>query len=174
MPSGRTHDKITLWCLPPVVGITFVITDSPALTVTTALSFLVGGFMLGPDLDIHSIQYRRWGPLRWMWLPYQKALKHRSRLSHGPVIGTALRVIYLAVWVTLFTYLIVLALNALWDAQLTWQSLGATFHYLLNHYATAWVAILIGLELGAISHSVSDSMGSRLGRRKRRRKKRRP
>ena len=174
MPSGRTHDKITLWCLPPVVGTAFGLTNSPSLTVIIALSFLVGGFMLGPDLDIRSIQYRRWGPLRWMWLPYQKALKHRSRLSHGPIIGTALRVVYLAVWITLFTYLTVLALNALWNAQLTWQSLGTTFHDLLNHYATTWVAILIGLELGAISHSISDSVGSRLARRKRRQKKRRP
>ncbi len=173
MPSGRTHDKITLWCLPPVVGLTFGLTNSLSLTITTALSFLVGGFMLGPDLDIHSIQYRRWGPLRWIWLPYQKALKHRSRLSHGPVIGTALRVVYLAVWVTLFTFLIVLVLNALWNAQLTWQSLGATFHYLLNHYATAWVAVLIGLELGAISHLVSDTIGSRIRRKKRHQKKRR-
>lgn len=173
MPSGRTHDKITLWCLPPVVGLTFGLTNSPSLTITTALSFLVGGFMLGPDLDIRSIQYKRWGPLRWLWLPYQKALRHRSRLSHGPVIGTALRVAYLAVWVALFTFLIVLVLNALWDAGLTWQSLGATVRYLLNHYAAAWVAVLVGLELGAISHSVSDTIGSRIRRRKQHQKKRR-
>ena len=63
--------------------------------------------MLGPDLDIHSIQYRRWGPLRWIWLPYQKALKHRSQLSHGPIIGTAVRVMYLSVWIALFAIITV-------------------------------------------------------------------
>lgn len=173
MPSGRTHDRITLWCLPPVVGLTFGLTNSPSLTVMTALSFLVGGFMLGPDLDIHSIQYKRWGPLRWLWLPYQKALKHRSRLSHGPVVGTALRVAYLALWMALFTPLTALVLNTLWDARLTWQNLAAILLYLLDHYATEWVAILIGLELGAISHSASDAVGSYLGRRKRHQKKRR-
>ena len=166
MPSGHTHDRITLWCLPIVVGIAIWLTHSLPLTVIICLSYLVGGFMLGPDLDIYSIQYRRWGPLRWIWLPYQKALKHRSRLSHGPIIGTALRVVYLAVWMALFTLVIVEVLNVVWNAQLTWQSLSITFRYLLKHYFTEWLAILIGLEVGAISHSASDAVGSHLGRKK--------
>ena len=171
MPSGRTHDRITLWCLPIVVGTSVWLTYSLSLTVIICLSYLVGGFMLGPDLDIHSIQYRRWGPFRWIWLPYQKALKHRSRLSHGPIIGTALRVVYLAVWIGLFTIVIVEVLNVVWDAKLTWQSLSVTFNYLLNHYFVEWLAILIGLEIGAISHLVSDAMGSHLVRRRGGRKK---
>ena len=160
MPSGRTHDKITIWCLPPVAGVTFLATNSLPLTVITALAFLVGGFMLGPDLDIRSIQYKRWGPLRWIWLPYQKTLKHRSQLSHGPIIGTALRVAYLSVWIVLFTFAIAEVLNILWDAQLTWQNLSVTFRGWGNRYLTEWLAVLIGLELGAISHSASDAIGS--------------
>ncbi|MGB3297998.1 MAG: metal-binding protein [Phormidesmis sp.] len=171
MPSGRTHDRITLWCLPVVVGIALWLTQSLLLTVIICLSYLVGGFMLGPDLDIHSIQYKRWGLLRWIWLPYQKALKHRSRFSHGPIIGTALRVVYLAVWIALFTFLAVEVLNSVWDAQLTWPSLSATFRYLLKHYLMEWLAILIGLEIGAISHSASDVVGSYLVRKKGSRKK---
>lgn len=171
MPSGRTHDRITLWCLPIVVGIAVWLTHSLPLTVIICLSYLVGGFMLGPDLDIYSIQYKRWGLLRWIWLPYQKALRHRSWLSHGPIIGTALRVIYLAVWIALFTIVIVEVLNVAWDAQLTWQSLSVTFNYLLKHYFDEWLAILIGLEIGAISHSASDTVGSHLVRKKGGRKK---
>jgi len=171
MPSGRTHDRITLWCFPFIVGLTLWVTRSPALTLIVAIAFLIGGFMLGPDLDIHSIQYRRWGPIRWIWLPYQRALKHRSRLSHGPIIGTALRVIYLAVWIGLFGLLFVEVLNALWDAQLTLGSFRAPFRYLARNYLAEWVAVLVGLELGAISHSASDSIGSRLGKRKRLREK---
>lgn len=173
MPAGRTHDRITLWCLPFVIGLTFWGTRSPALTVIVSLFFLVGGFMLGPDLDIHSIQYNRWGPIRWIWLPYQIALKHRSRLSHGPIIGTALRVIYLAVWIGLFTVLTVEVLNAVWNAQLTLGSLRAPFRYLVRNYLAEWLSVLVGLELGAISHSVSDTLSSRLGRKKRRQKRNR-
>lgn len=172
MPSGRTHDLITLWCFPFVVALTFWLVRSPALTLIVAISFLVGGFMLGPDLDIHSIQYKRWGPIRWIWLPYQKALKHRSRLSHGPIIGTALRVVYLAVWLGLFTLLAVEILNAVWDAQLTLGSLNAPFQYIARNYLAEWIAILVGLELGAISHLVSDLVGSGMARKKRDQKKR--
>ena len=172
MPSGRTHDRITLWCLPFVIGATYIVTanldatNSLTTTIIVAIAFLVGGFMLGPDLDIRSIQYKRWGLLRWIWLPYQKALKHRSTLSHGPIIGTAVRVIYMGVWVGIFTTVLAIALNALWDAQLTSKSILATVCYLGNHYIAEWVAAIIGLELGAISHSASDLVGSRLVKRK--------
>lgn len=170
MPSGRTHDRITFWCLPFVVGLTLCVTRSPALIVTVCLSFLVGGLMLGPDLDIHSIQYKRWGPIRGIWLPYRLALKHRSSLSHGPVIGTALRVVYLALWIALFAVMAIAVLNIFWDAQLTWQSLSITLNYLLKHYWVEWTSVLIGLEAGAMSHSISDTIGSYFVHQKRRKR----
>lgn len=171
MPSGRTHDRITLWCLPFVIGLTAWVSRSALLTVITSLSFLVGGFMLGPDLDIYSIQYKRWGLIRWIWLPYQIALPHRSKFSHGPVIGTALRVIYLTVWIALLILLIALAMNAFWDAQLTWTSMGTTLKATLKHYFLELIAILVGLEVGAMSHSISDVLGSYIVRKKNERKK---
>ena len=171
MPAGRTHDRITLWCLPLVTISAFGFTYSLPLTLIVSLSFLVGGFMLGPDLDIRSIQYVRWGPLRWIWLPYQIAIKHRSRLSHGPIIGTALRVVYLAVWLSLFALIGITVLNVLWDAQLTWQTLREPFRILFRKYLSEWLAAIIGLELGSISHSVSDAFGSEISSRKRKRKK---
>lgn len=172
MPSGRTHDRITLWCLPFIAALAGWLTRSPALTVIVSLSFLVGGLMLGPDLDIHSIQYRRWGLLRWIWLPYRKALKHRSGLSHGPIVGTALRVVYLSAWIALFAFLTIEVLNAVWNAQLTWQKLRSPFRALMGYYLIEWLAILIGLELGALSHSISDLLGSHVFHRKSHAKKR--
>jgi uncharacterized metal-binding protein len=171
MPSGRTHDRITLRCLPFVIGLTFWLTHSLALTATVGLSFLVGGLMLGPDLDIRSIQYKRWGPIRGIWLPYRMMLTHRSSLSHGPIIGTAFRVIYLALWIALFGMGAIAVLNTVWKAQITWQSLSLVFNYLLKHYLVEWLAILIGLEAGAMSHSISDIIGSHLVHQKRRKKK---
>ena len=166
MPSGRTHDRITIWCLPAVTALTYLFTNRLHITVIVTLAFLVGGFMLGPDLDIRSVQYRRWGPLRWIWLPYQKALKHRSTLSHGPIIGTAIRVVYMGVWLGIFTTVLAIALNAIWDAKLTSKSIADTVRYLGNHYIAEWIAATVGLELGAISHSTSDMIGSRLVKRK--------
>lgn len=172
MPSGRTHDRITIWCLPFITGLAYLSTNSLIITVIVTLAFLVGGFMLGPDLDIRSIQYRRWGFLRWIWLPYQKAIKHRSKLSHGPIIGTAIRVVYMGVWIALFAIAIAVVINAVWDAKLTWASLSAAVVYLANHYVVEWVTAIVGLELGAISHSTSDWIGSQLVRRRSLKRKR--
>ena len=174
MPSGRTHDRITLYCLPFVVGLTAWITRLPVIVAIVSISFLIGGLMLGPDLDIHSVQYKRWGPIRWIWLPYQIAIKHRSPFSHGPVIGTLLRIIYLSIWLALLAFVGIEVMNYFWDAQLTWQDTVRTpFRYFLKTYLIEWTAIVIGLELGSISHSVSDSLGSNFIRKKRRKKKKR-
>ena len=173
MPSGRTHDRITYWCLPFVAIPTALITRSPTVTVIVSLSFLIGGLMLGPDLDIHSVQYTRWGPLRWIWLPYQIAIKHRSNLSHGPIIGTALRVLYLSVWLSLFALIGIELLNLLWNAQLSWSNLREPFRAMMRKYIVEWAAVLVGLELGSISHAVSDTVGSHLVRKKKKGKRRR-
>ena len=95
MPSGSTHDRITLWSLPWVVGLTLLLTRNGDLTLIVTVAFLFSGLMFGPDLDIYSVQFKRWGKLRWIWLPYQNLLRHRSIISHGLIIGTVVRVIYL-------------------------------------------------------------------------------
>ncbi|NET52662.1 MAG: metal-binding protein, partial [Merismopedia sp. SIO2A8] len=99
MPSGQTHDRITLWSLPVVSGLCVTLTKSSDLTLMLSAGFLFGGLMFGPDLDIYSRQFKRWGWLRWIWIPYQKSMRHRSVLSHGLLIGTTLRVVYLAIWI---------------------------------------------------------------------------
>ncbi|MEM8808902.1 MAG: metal-binding protein [Cyanobacteria bacterium P01_G01_bin.38] len=167
MPSGRTHDRITLWGIPLILTAAFYITLDIPLTVIVCIGFLIGGFMMGPDLDIHSVQYRRWGPLRWIWLPYQRALKHRSRLSHGPIIGTVIRVLYFGCWVGLFGLIGVKLLNSLWDAQLTWYDLRNTVRFSTMTFFKEWMTLIIGLELGALSHYVSDHLGSKVGKRRR-------
>ena len=62
---------------------------------TAALAFLFGGLWLSPDLDTISRPSRRWGPLRLLWWPYRRLLRHRSLLSHSPLLGSAGRLLYL-------------------------------------------------------------------------------
>ncbi|MFN7929135.1 MAG: metal-binding protein [Blastocatellia bacterium] len=86
MPSGRTHDLITLALTPPVfAGAQYYAADMTMAAATT-VAMVFAGLMFGPDLDLDSKPYRRWGPLRFIWKPYQMALSHRSRLSHGLVL----------------------------------------------------------------------------------------
>ncbi|GBE17996.1 hypothetical protein BMS3Abin16_00584 [archaeon BMS3Abin16] len=58
-----------------------------------ALGFLVSFFLFSPDLDSRSASYRRWGALRFFWLPYIFVFRHRG-LSHNPILGPLSRLIY--------------------------------------------------------------------------------
>ncbi|AUS99458.1 MULTISPECIES: metal-binding protein [Nostocales] len=160
MPSGGTHDRITLWALPVVAGVTFWQTRSGNVTLLVAGGFMFGGLMFGPDLDIYSRQYQRWGFLRWIWLPYQKSLRHRSFLSHGPIIGTTLRVVYLSSIMAILAMVMVAIAEKLWNITVSWQDIEGTVGRSLSSYATECLALFLGLELGAMSHSLSDWGGS--------------
>jgi len=171
MPSGRTHDSITLWSLPLLAGGTFAQTQNGTLTLLVSGGYLFSGLMFGPDLDIHSRQYRRWGVLRWIWLPYRRSMRHRSLLSHGPIVGTVIRMIYLGLWLLLFGLAVaVVAGIALYGTGKLeiWQPMMATTAQTGLAHATwslqnqwpAWLALLIGLELGALVHALSDGVDS--------------
>jgi uncharacterized metal-binding protein len=65
------------------------------------------GILITPDLDVdnpvrsHYVVFRRFGPAlaafwRLFWLPYGLSIRHRSWVSHMPVVGTLIRVAYLA------------------------------------------------------------------------------
>ena len=157
MPSGRTHDRITLWCLPIVAVGTYVLTQQLSWMLIASGGFLLGGLMFGPDLDIHSVQYKRWGVLRWIWLPYRKSMHHRSALSHGPILGTMLRVIYFLLWLVFFGLVAIALIQYLGIAGITHADLGDSLEQAIRQHPAEWLIGLIGLELGALSHYVSDS-----------------
>lgn len=156
MPSGRTHDRITLWSLPVVAGGSYALTQNGNITLLLSGSFLFAGLMFGPDLDIYSRQYQRWGLLRWMWIPYQKSLRHRSMLSHGVIIGTVLRILYLLGWIAVVGFLGLLVAEAVWDVTWTFEEIAELAIAHLEDRYGEFLAVFLGLELGAMSHYVSD------------------
>ncbi|MBE9030827.1 metal-binding protein [filamentous cyanobacterium LEGE 11480] len=178
MPSGRTHDSITLWCLPVLAFLGWWMTQDGLLVLILCGCFLFSGLMFGPDLDIYSQQYQRWGVIKWVWLPYRRSMSHRSVLSHGVVIGTVLRVAYVTTLVLLSTVSIYFVWS-IWQQLLGnisyWQAL---FQPWLDGHLTGlsrslqrdlhlWIAGFVGLELGSISHSLSDTVWSSIKRYRR-------
>lgn len=156
MPSGRTHDRITWTCLPLILILGLLLTQQLSLTLVIGASFLFGGLMFGPDLDVRSRQSRRWGIFGWIWRPYRGWLRHRSWLSHGPIAGTLLRLVILSLWLLLLTLLGLEIAHRLGWAAITWGQLGQAIGHTLWHHRGIWLALFIGLELGAMSHSLSD------------------
>lgn len=147
LASGRAHDRATwLLCLPfgalwwPWLGMV-------GMTVAS-VSFLAGGLLLSPDLDTRSNPTRRWGPLRLLWWPYRSLLSHRSFVSHTPLIGSAGRLLYLAVVLLLLCLIgrplgtpspaqMLLALQGLWM-----QQPALLFTALVGVEASAWLHLI--------------------------------
>ncbi len=168
MPSGITHDRITLWTLPWISGGTYILTRHGEITLIVAGGFLFSGLMFGPDLDIYSLQYKRWGILRGIWQPYRKLFRHRSIFSHGPILGTLVRVFYLFLIVAVWAIIIIAIAQLVWGFEWNWQRFTQQQLYLLRtKYFAETVALFLGLEFGAMSHYLSDLINSRYKRQKR-------
>ena len=173
MPSGRTHDAITLLLAPATFGAGFAATGDLRLSFVLVLGFLFGGLMFGPDLDTASKQYSRWRFFRVLWFPYRTFFKHRSRWSHGLVFGTLLRVVYLMGIVTCAAFLIAYAYTAyagaeharIWDLTRVWATLRQYSDAALGTYGA--IALFVGMWIGAASHTFTDLAGSyvKTGRR---------
>jgi uncharacterized metal-binding protein len=162
MPSGKTHDAVTIILAAPTFVAAWGVTGSVALSTLSTLAMLFGGFMFGPDLDIQSRQYTRWGLFRFLWLPYRMLFRHRSRWSHGIIFGTLIRVIYFAAVLALIIVAGVYLRATLVGGALpgpeqfaeAWRAIEASAGRNVGRHAV-W-AILAGLWWGAASHTLTD------------------
>ncbi len=173
MPSGKTHDAITLLLAPPTFAVAGGATGSLMLACVCVCAMLFGGFMFGPDLDIQSRQYTRWGVFRFLWWPYKVMFRHRSRWSHGILFGTLIRVVYFAAMLALVAaaaiYLRAFLVGG--AAAPSFDEITATYRTMetgLRHYSgtaagahVLW-ALLAGLWWGAASHTLTDVAWSML------------
>ena len=115
MPSGRIHLRIELAALLPTAGAVSWLTFTGVVDAERGAAFLGGylfsSFFLSPDLDLRASRpMRRWGPLRFLWIPYAAAFRHR-RLSHHPLLGPTTRLAYLGAWIALVCWLLAFALG---------------------------------------------------------------
>jgi uncharacterized metal-binding protein len=140
MASGKNHDRSILFA-SPVVAIV-VGSYSLELGIVAASAHLLGGLYLSPDLDLVSKPYKRWGYLRVLWLPYQKLIPcHRHWLSHGVIVGSVVRLLYLAAWV-LPLWFIFPGLQQV-DWAISWEKA---------------IAFFLGVELSALNHLLLDGL----------------
>ncbi len=113
MASGQTHAACTLALSALSFGAIQGTLADPLIASACALGCLSGVFIT-PDLDqqtrsmSESLLIRRTFGLGYLWLllwfPYAKLIKHRSPLSHFPVLGTAGRLFYMALWLAIPAY----------------------------------------------------------------------
>jgi len=131
-----------------------------SLQMPGALSFGIGsvmGILLSPDLDMLEGSYSfhvvrsvlgKTGGFAWrlLWLPYAAVVKHRSRLSHWPVLGTTIRIFYLMV-----LFLVVLAMSNIIIAT-AWDNV---IMFITSNLETC-LLIFAGLVGSDITHFLLD------------------
>ena len=174
MPNADTHDRITYLFVPITFAAAQWYWQVPVLALIATATMLFAGLMFGPDLDLHSRPYRRWGPLRFLWKPYQAALEHRSKFSHGPLLGTIIRIVYfLAVFTFVGSLVLYVQQYYVHGAPTTWfeqylrvrDDVVAYWQGTNREYMVAGFA---GLWLGALTHTAADLIWSSLKRTVRR------
>jgi uncharacterized metal-binding protein len=140
MASGKNHDRGILFATPIVLAVGSY-QFGLEVGVIAAASHFLGGYWLSPDLDIKSRPFLRWGILRFIWLPYQRFIPHRSPLSHAPVLGSVIRLLYLVVLFVPFWVLFPGLNQVQW--AMNWEKVAA---------------FLIGIELSALNHLLLDGL----------------
>lgn len=166
MPSGKTHDAITIILAVPTLLVAWGVAGNFALALITTCATIFGGLMFGPDLDIQSRQYTRWGVFRFLWLPYKMMFRHRSRWSHGILFGTLIRVLYFAAVLALIiaaaVYLRAMLVGgvppSLREIAQAWWAIESHVRHSVGSHAL-W-AVLAGLSWGAASHTLTDVLWS--------------
>lgn len=150
MPSHQVHDPSCL----AVAGLLAV----GGLVKGHEFFYMAAGAALGtlvhPDWDYAEIRgvVAELGPFRHLVKPYGLAIPHRSILSHGPMIGTAGRLVY----IFLPLWLLVQICKAMGYCPTNWISkLVATEFFW-------WVAL--GLAIADTLHAVMDAVTTGLKR----------
>lgn len=160
MALYRTHDLVNLTALPA-----FLYFMPKEGMIPFAVGYVVGTFLLSPDLDLPgSKPSRRWGCLRWLWLPYQVISRHRG-VSHMPIVGTFIRLSY-AVLSVIFLYFTLIGVVSVIDRGLGYLVSGWNPFETLDRVFRSREAIFFvaGVVCADIVHIVMDGLWSFLRR----------
>jgi uncharacterized metal-binding protein len=101
MPESREH--LGLAALVAIIAGSFLfLFHGLPYALAFSLPCVLGEVLLSPDNDVPSLSRgsKVWGFLSmvWaiLWIPYAWAIPHRCKWSHWPLLGTAGRLLYLA------------------------------------------------------------------------------
>lgn len=165
MASGKTHDKITKLMSPFILTIFFMIninllnntTDIIILTILSVSIYIFAGYMFSGDLDTKSREFNRWGPLRFIWIPYQRLFHHRSIFTHGFLFGPLIRILYI--------YIIFLLISSFMFSLTiipfsTFDLIYSTLLFVLKNKLLI-LNIFLALFLGSGLHTIIDLISSK-------------
>jgi uncharacterized metal-binding protein len=164
VPNGRTHEAINLTFFAGLAagyayarsqGLTAELEQlvTPQAVTTFSVSYLVGTFLVTPDLDLAEQSVRaksNWGLLGMLWIPYGAMFSHRG-LSHTWLVGPLTRLIYL----------VVVALALSYVASFVAPFFGYSFSVktqLVRNWQELAIGALIGYYVSQWLHLIADGI----------------
>lgn len=147
MPGHKQHETIAFIA---AAGLGTAVGYSSGISYGLALGsgIVIHGLLLSNDLDVRSKPYRRWGVLRFIWWPYKRLIPHRHWLSHAPIVGTSLRILYMVL-------LLYIVSSPLHRFGFLFNMSGA-FDTSIQYFFT----FFIGCVVEGTLHSLADSMSA--------------
>lgn len=117
MPDGRTHTGINLAVLFGLQAMLTTVTHAvPTSTLPFVAGYLVGTFLITPDLDfgarVRVNARRNWGALEVIWFPLGLLFKHRG-MTHTYLRGSTLLLAYALVVLGTLLFIVRLLMNKL-------------------------------------------------------------
>lgn len=177
--SGRTHESINLAVFGGLaLGYSYARTHGllsglePFLSRQSltlfSLSYLIGTFLVTPDLDLAESSVRsksNWGLLGLLWVPYGAMFSHRG-LSHTWFVGPLTRLVYMVVVALALSWL-VSALAPAFGYSLSIRA------QLLDDWPQLALGALAGYYLSQWLHLLADGVWPDYGRGRGRKRRRR-
>lgn len=180
MPDAATHDRIAV-ITAPIIAIPAYVTlralgdTTEAALYGTALlvgTHLVGSYMLSPDLDLDTKIDDRWGPFRFLWLPYMKLVPHRHWFSHSGISGI-FRLLYLYAAISLVLIVITALLQLASLSTVNYYQLFSNWLWEAGRTHTRLaIIIVVGIVISDVVHVATDRIDTWRKRKPRRRKRR--
>jgi uncharacterized metal-binding protein len=114
MPNGKTHALATTLVAGTIGPALCLFAGQPLAQAAAFTAGCLAGLIVNPDLDVRRPTFSHWVVRRnagqiaaWLWSlvwwPYAHLVvpTHRHPLSHLPLLGTAIRVMYLVIGLAL-------------------------------------------------------------------------
>jgi len=140
MPNGKTHDRITFIITPIIAVMSYYFTTDIKSTIILISTYFFASLMFNGDLDTNSRPYNRWFIFKMIWIPYQLMFEHRSIFSHGLIIGTVIRLLYLLTIPVIIFYI------------------KGNLEVITSIDLNMIILLFIGLETGSAIHTISDKL----------------
>jgi len=146
MASGFQHKQASI-AAAPIAGVAAAIIFQDVLFGTLVFVGCLLGIILTPDLDLLP-ELDNWnvsGLWKLYWYPYARMIPHRGDVSHIPLLGTAVRLVYLLMPFTIAAMV------------LQFQGIPVLF-YLINfsQIMNGGVAVFVGLVVSDTLHWLMD------------------